>query len=680
MSVKRKTTLIFVISFLFITACAFMVFNFVIARYINNIETDNINESFNVINSIFDREKMNMKKQSLDWSVWDDTYEFLSGENKQSYIESNLQDNTLNQLNLNFMIFIDKNGKMFYNLSNGINHEIKSQLVDKLINNSKQSITFKNNNEVHSGILNASNKLFIISASPITTSDGKSKSNGSLIMGRYIDNSLLSYINSIAGCKVNMLVLTGAYKESNGMIVKNSNLITAYRSTKDVNGNMSIVTSISMKRNEYNLGIFYFKVFVVIFSTIMAITIFAIIVIFDKTILERLNIVNKFIDKVSNTKTTNARVNVLGNDEISNIANSINNMLISLDCANKDILDISYCDELTGLRNRSYIKKNFEGIDNQTSYKYSIIFGDVNGLKLVNDTFGHSKGDKLIFTIGKILKDQCSQDDIVARWGGDEFIIIAINKDSSYISYLIQKIRGECRKVTEFGFEISIALGSAQNSGAYKMEETISLAEKIMYRSKLTDKKSSRNATLLSLEKTLYEKHSETEEHTERVKNLSIKIGEKLNLSQDKLNELELVSLLHDIGKIGIPDHILMKPGRLTSEEWETMKQHCEIGYRIAKATSELCHVADEILCHHEKFDGTGYPQGIKGKAIPIISRIVNVADSFDVMTHKRIYKNAYDIEYAKEEIKRCSGTQFDPDVVNKFMELLEEADEKVNV
>lgn len=194
-----------------------------------------------------------------------------------------------------------------------------------------------------------------------------------------------------------------------------------------------------------------------------------------------------------------------------------------------------------------------------------------------------------------------------------------------------------------------------------------------MYRSKLTEMKSSRNATIKSLEKTLYEKHSETEEHTQRIKELSVQLGKRINLSQDMLNELELLSLLHDIGKIGIPEHILMKPGKLSPEEWEIMKQHAEIGYRIAKATPELSHVANEILCHHEKYDGTGYVQGLSGNEIPLLSRIISIVDSYDVMTHKRVYKDASSRQYALDELERCSGSQFDPVLVDEFFALLRE-------
>lgn len=395
------------------------------------------------------------------------------------------------------------------------------------------------------------------------------------------------------------------------------------------------------------------------------------LVIFNKCILNRFKSINEFINKVSQNKDMSVRLNISGNDEIANVANSTNGMLSQLESAYKDILILSYFDKLTGLRNRTYVEQKFDELNLKSVANYCMIIGDINGMKLINDKFGHREGDRLICTIANVLKKVCSKDDIAARWSGDEFIVLIIDKEYSYSSSLMQNIKGECEKVMNFNFEISIAWGIAEKSHHLKLEEVMNLAEERMYRSKLVKIKSSRNAIIASLEKILYEKHSETEEHTQRVKELSVKLGRKLNLSQEQLEELELLSLLHDIGKIGIPDNVLMKPGKLTDEEWDIMKKHTEIGYRIAKATPGLSHVANEILCHHEKFDGTGYPQGLKEGEIPILSRIINIIDSFDVMTHKRIYKNANDMNYAIKELERCSETQFDPHMVREFIKLL---------
>lgn len=339
-----------------------------------------------------------------------------------------------------------------------------------------------------------------------------------------------------------------------------------------------------------------------------------------------------------------------------------------------EISFLSYSDRLTGLNNRAYMENKLKILDDSLNSNYFIIMADINGLKLVNDNLGYKEGDRLLHYTSSILKTNCSSDDIISRWGGDAFVILCKNKDLNYVFDLVDSIKKDCNKASSFPFKVSVALGYARNTARYSNTQAVmGLAEKRMYRNKLLEPRSARSATIMSLSRSLYEKHNETEEHTMRIRNLSLKLGKMLYLSHDILDELELLSLLHDIGKIGIPDHILMKPSKLNDDEWEIMKTHTSIGYRIAQSTPELAHIADEILAHHERYDGQGYPNGLKGDEIPLLSRIINVIDSFDVMTYRRIYKEAFTVEAAVEELKRCSGTQFDAFIVQKFIKLLEE-------
>ena len=170
---------------------------------------------------------------------------------------------------------------------------------------------------------------------------------------------------------------------------------------------------------------------------------------------------------------------------------------------------------------------------------------------------------------------------------------------------------------------------------------------------------------------TLNEKSNETEEHTNRLFDLCNKVGKRYNISSEDTSDLELLCMLHDIGKIGISDTIISKPGKLNEEEWVIMKTHPEIGFRIAKATPELKKVSDYILYHHEKFDGTGYPKGLKKYKIPLLDRILSVVDAYDAMTNDRVYRKAMSKEEALKEIISNSGTQFDSDVVKIFLEEL---------
>jgi len=201
------------------------------------------------------------------------------------------------------------------------------------------------------------------------------------------------------------------------------------------------------------------------------------------------------------------------------------------------------------------------------------------------------------------------------------------------------------------------------------IDDIFRLAEESMSKQKLLESKSVHSSIIASIKTTMFERSHETAEHAERLITLTKSIGLAMQLDADQLNELELLSTLHDIGKMGVIDNILLKPGKLNMEEWVEMRKHPEIGYRIAQATSELIPIANDILCHHERWDGKGYPQGLIGEYIPILSRIVAICDSYDAMTNDRPYRAALTKEEAIAEIKKSAGTQFDPNILNIFTE-----------
>jgi HD-GYP domain-containing protein (c-di-GMP phosphodiesterase class II) len=203
------------------------------------------------------------------------------------------------------------------------------------------------------------------------------------------------------------------------------------------------------------------------------------------------------------------------------------------------------------------------------------------------------------------------------------------------------------------------------------VKEIYKQAEDRMYNNKLVESKSIRSSIITSLKKTLEERTHETEAHAQRMKAVSLEVGKIMELHDNELDELSLLAMLHDIGKIAIPDYILEKPTGLSPEEWKIMKSHCEIGYRIAVASPELAHIASLILSHHERWDGTGYPQELKGLEIPLLSRIITVVDAYDAMTNDRPYHVAVSSEAALKELERCSGTQFDPSIVEKVIKVI---------
>lgn len=334
-------------------------------------------------------------------------------------------------------------------------------------------------------------------------------------------------------------------------------------------------------------------------------------------------------------------------------------------------------DLLTGLLNRGAFDKRREQLDRPEYYPLSVIICDIDGLRLINDAFGYEQGDQLLCAIAGILRGCCGKADEAGRTGGDEFTILMPNTGSEAARAFQERLE---RMVSSFNrnaehslFEVSLSVSYAtKESGDQAIDEVFKNAGDYLIHRKLLNRNSSHNAILSSIMAALYARSQETEEHGERMTRITKIIGEKLGLKQDRLDDLELLSILHDIGKIAIDDRILNKPGKLTADEWELMKKHTEIGYRIAKSSPEFEHIAVFILHHHERWDGTGYPKALKGDDIPLESRILAVADAYDAMTHDSVYRRAKALQEAAEEIRRCAGTQFDPDIALLFVELMQ--------
>ena len=341
---------------------------------------------------------------------------------------------------------------------------------------------------------------------------------------------------------------------------------------------------------------------------------------------------------------------------------------------NNEIIYLSNHDLLTNLYNRIYFESEKNSLNTARQLPISIITGDINGLKLINDGFGHSKGDEILIEVSKLLKKCCREEDIIARIGGDEFGILLPNTDSQTAQLICNRIDETCQEHVVSGNQIytSISVGHATKTNVGELIDDIFRAsEESMYRKKLFQSKSAHSSIIASIKTTMFEKSHETAEHAERLVQLSKMIGLALSLNEQQLDELELLATLHDIGKMGINDNILIKKEKLNDEEWMEMKQHPAIGFRIAQATTDLIPIANFILCHHERWDGKGYPQGLMGEEIPLLSRILGVVDAYDAMTFDRSYRVAMTKNEAIEEIKKNAGSQFDPSIAELFIKMI---------
>lgn len=338
-------------------------------------------------------------------------------------------------------------------------------------------------------------------------------------------------------------------------------------------------------------------------------------------------------------------------------------------------------DNLTGALNRqTYLQQKMRIDSDPTMVPVSILILDINGLKLINDAFGMRRGDLLLQETSRIITKILKDTYLFARLGGDDFAVLMPHTDLATAEIFWARVQ---EGFSEYNMDqandydrIYVSHGIAtKDYPDIQLESVQKLAEENMNKHKLLERKSSHSSIVESIKQSMHARSQETEAHSERLADLSKMVGLKMALSQTEISELALLATLHDIGKIGVNDQILNKPGKLTDEEWTQMRKHTEIGYRIAMSSPELISIADYILTHHEHWDGKGYPQGLSGTAIPLISRILSVVDAYDAMTKDRVYRKAMSKDHAIEELKANAGSQFDPTVVGVFIEILERPD-----
>lgn len=335
----------------------------------------------------------------------------------------------------------------------------------------------------------------------------------------------------------------------------------------------------------------------------------------------------------------------------------------------KQIEYLSYHDQLTGLNNRRFFEEELVRLDNEKNLPLCIIMSDVNGLKLVNDSFGHRAGDALLLKFTKVLKEFFPAENAISRVGGDEFVILIPNMNREQADNLVKSIKNKCDYEGVEALNLSVSFGwDIKTHMSENINEVLKSAEDYMYKKKLFEGPSMRGKTIDIIINTLHEKNKREEQHSHRVAELCEKLAIALKMPDHDLKVIRNAGLLHDIGKIAVQDSLLNKPGKLTREEFEDVAKHPEIGYRILCSVSEMVDIAKFVLFHHERWDGKGYPRGLAGEDIPLQSRMIAIADTFDAMTSYRTYRLPVSEEEAAKELLKHAGTQFDPELVHLFL------------
>ncbi len=334
---------------------------------------------------------------------------------------------------------------------------------------------------------------------------------------------------------------------------------------------------------------------------------------------------------------------------------------------------MSMHDSLTGLYNRFYFEEEMRRLESGRLNPVALILFDVDGLKLVNDTLGHDKGDQVLLQSARIISQCFRNEDVVARVGGDEFAVILPKTTASLVEDALKRITEKIKTYNQRHPELPLSLSAGyaiRDHCRTTMYDIYKQADDKMYRQKLHSRQSNRSVIVQTLMKAMSARDYITEGHGDRLQYLISQMAEMINLSEDKIKDLCLFAQFHDIGKVGVPDSILFKPGPLSTAEYKEMQRHSEIGQRIALSAPDLTLIADWILKHHEWWNGQGYPLGLVGIDIPLECRLLAIADAYDAMTHDRPYRQALTETEAMEEIQKMSGIQFDPALAKKFIQL----------
>ena len=456
-------------------------------------------------------------------------------------------------------------------------------------------------------------------------------------------------------------------QESHDLVL--NKLVYTYRNDQREIGELILYTNISqiksvIVRNAYSLFLIQL-VLAFILSSIVAGAFYLVI---GKNLLRIAQFI-KTDNPGKNHQPLTLQRNLKKRDELQMLIDYLNEMRNRIKNTVKEIKELSHTDQLTGLYNRRFFEEELKRLDTLRNLPLSLIMVDVNGLKLTNDAFGHEAGDQLLQKVAQVLKEECRADDIIARIGGDEFVILLPKTDHLQVATLGERLIGATGKEEIKNLPVSASFGwDTKNSQKEDIETVFKRAEDYMYSKKAYKKDSQRQHSLQIILDTLFTKESREREHARRVSEFSVAIGVALGLSEAEVKELKIAGQYHDIGKIALQEDILNKKGKLSDKERKEIKRHPELSYNILSSVNEFGPIAEIVLYHHERWDGKGYPSGLQGEEIPLQSRIIMVADAFDAMTEKRPYRRALNKEEAVLQLKKGAWKQFDGNITEAFI------------
>ena len=669
--------------FLFLIVCITLIINFIlnnifISKYFVNIEKEQVDLKTEQSMKVFQSKIMEIERLVGDYALWDETYNKIQEANiDKKWFEDNYTTWLPEKQGVDLVVIVNRNKKLI--AQHGLNN-LDDILNDNKILKSLNKDEFKEESRV-SGFKKYNGDLYMISECPVFKNTSKGICQGAVILGKKVSSTFIEKIKEQFGSDI--------------FITYDNKFVSNEQINKDINKNIAIVN-----KNK-NSNIYKFD---------------------NSKIIGRLPITDISGNEIGAINVMQSREMLLSTQKLTQrntfiamflsiivililgwrVKNIIIKPIKSLEIQNKELKLYANTDYLTSVYNHRYF---FEIINNKLSEDHeqiSIMFCDIDKFKLTNDTYGHEVGDLILIEIAKTIKDEVKDIGIVFRYGGEEFVVIMCDYTSEEALIEAEVIRKAIienqvlKKYADY-FPITISIGIATYpKHALDAEGLIKKSDTAMYYSKQSGrnqcniynnnmkvflKKCNKEIdedllmdSVLALAEAVDAKDKYTGEHSKMVSKYSILLAKRLGFTESEKNKLRIGALLHDCGKIGVPDNIINKPGKLSDEEFTIIKNHTLLGYNIIKHMTNDEEIINCVRNHHERWDGTGYPDGISGKSIRLFARIVCIADVYHAMTSDRAYRKALTKEQAIDEIIRGKGTQFDPKLVDAFVEIIEDA------
>jgi diguanylate cyclase (GGDEF)-like protein len=665
------------------------------------LEQKAVRENVNRARLIWNKEQETLKSIVGDWAPWDDLYSFARNPQDQKFVKDNLPDSAMANLRIDAVAVTDPFGKIMFAKAIDMGQKQEMPLSADFHRHIHQDQLFfaeAQGDKSANGVLWMDNMPVLFSAQRILKSDKTGVSPGILVFLRKVDSELLSEITDIVQAPVRIesnetyRILVNE-KEDGDVRHQTDTHIKSYLPMQDLYDNIPFVLTVETPRSLSLEAQRHLKYFIAALTAMMGLIFLLSIVDLNRMVVRRLQTMDAFLKQLNTVDGASKQLMIEGNDELTQVTVSMNQMLeriagshreigqlnaalqaelIERKLAQQILLYSSQHDALTGLFNRTYLDEALQKILQQGAIGVGVICCDLDGLKLINDTLGHPAGDRLLQRTADILKAAAPPQALIVRTGGDEFVVVLTEITETDLESIGHKIRDACRISDLMELPLRLSMGwryrERCDPGSDDLDVMLKDADDEMYRQKLSSSQSARSGVVHTIMKMLEVRDFETEEHSQRLARMAVGLSIRVGLPGHRQNDLRLLAQFHDIGKIGIPDKILLKPGMLTSEERKEIERHSEIGHRIATVIPELQPVAEFILKHHERWDGKGYPLGLKGELIPIENRILAIVDAYDAMTSDRPYRKAMTAVEAFAELRKCQGSQFDPILVELFL------------